>query len=415
MSDKLKELRQRRGQLVSDGRAILDKAEAEKRNVTPEEDAKYNEIFKDVDGVTASIAREERQLENERQVAEQALRNKDAKEPPKTEDGAQARGSASATAEYRAAFSQFMVGGPNSLSDAQRRELRALAADADVAGGYTIAPEMFVDQLIKAVDNFVFIRQRATKFRLTSAQSMGVPTLAADPADSDWTAEIATGNEDSSMSFGKREMTPRPLAKRIKVSNKLLRMTSPEALVMARLAYKFGITQEKVFMTGTGANQPLGLFTASNDGISTGRDVSTGNSTTAPTFDGLIAAKYALKGNYWAKAEWLFHRDVLGVIAKLKDGEGDYIWRESVRAGEPDRLLNVPFMMSEYAPNTMTTGLYVGMLGDFSNYWICDAIDMQVQRLVELYAETNQTGFIGRLETDGMPVLEEAFVRVKLA
>ena len=44
-----------------------------------------------------------------------------------------------------------------------------------------------------------------------------------------------------------------------------------------------------------------------------------------------------------------------------------------------------------------------------SRRWTC------VQRLVELYAETNQTGFIGRVETDGMPVLAEAFARVKLA
>ncbi len=107
-------------------------------------------------------------------------------------------------------------------------------------------------------------------------------------------------------------------------------------------------------------------------------------------------------------------RDVLAVIAKLKDGEGQYLWRESVRAGEPDRLLNLPVMMSEYAPNTLTTAQYVGALGDFSHYWIADALDMQIQRLVELYAETNQTGFIGRKETDGMPVLAEAFVRVKL-
>jgi hypothetical protein len=34
--------------------------------------------------------------------------------------------------------------------------------------------------------------------------------------------------------------------------------------------------------------------------------------------------------------------------------------------------------------------------------------------LQELYAETNQIGLIGRLESDAMPVLEEAFVRVKL-
>jgi HK97 family phage major capsid protein len=63
----------------------------------------------------------------------------------------------------------------------------------------------------------------------------------------------------------------------------------------------------------------------------------------------------------------------------------------------------------------MTTGNYVGILGDFSYYWIADALDMQVQRLVELYAATNQVGFIARREVDGMPVLEEAFVRVKLA
>jgi len=42
-------------------------------------------------------------------------------------------------------------------------------------------------------------------------------------------------------------------------------------------------------------------------------------------------------------------------------------------------------------------------------------LNLAVQRLVELYAETNQIGFIGRLESDGMPTLEEAFVRIKLA
>jgi HK97 family phage major capsid protein len=84
-------------------------------------------------------------------------------------------------------------------------------------------------------------------------------------------------------------------------------------------------------------------------------------------------------------------------------------------AGEPPILLGLPFFMSEYAPNTFTTGLYVGILGDFSNFWIVDALTMIFQRLVELFAATNQVGFIGRRELDGMPVLSEAFVRVTLA
>ena len=67
---------------------------------------------------------------------------------------------------------------------------------------------------------------------------------------------------------------------------------------MQRLGYKFAITHEKNFLTGTGQNQPLGVFTASNYGISTSRDVATGNSATAIAMNGLINAKCALKAAY---------------------------------------------------------------------------------------------------------------------
>ena len=86
-----------------------------------------------------------------------------------------------------------------------------------------------------------------------------------------------------------------------------------------------------------------------------------------------------------------------------------------MRVGEPDRLLGFPVFMSEYAPNTFTASQYVGVLGAFRWYWIADSLDMEIQALWELYAETNQVAFIGRWESDGMPVLEEAFVRVQLA
>ena len=60
------------------------------------------------------------------------------------------------------------------------------------------------------------------------------------------------------------------------------------------------------------------MLTASDDGISTGRDVSTGNTTTSIQTDGLIEAKYTLKGNYWGRARWMFHRSGLKQIAKLQ-------------------------------------------------------------------------------------------------
>jgi HK97 family phage major capsid protein len=206
----------------------------------------------------------------------------------------------------------------------------------------------------------------------------------------------------------------------LRISRTLLRkVPSSESLAVERLGYKFAITQEKGFLVGNGVNQPLGVFTPSPLGISTGRDVATGNEATKITMTGLINAKYTLKGAYWPRAKWLFHRDAVKQIALLRDdaggaGTGQYLWMPSVREGEPDSLLGRPMMVSEYTPNTFTTGKYVGIFGDFSHYWIADSLQMEMQRLVEKYAELNQIALIGRMESDGMPVLEEAFVRIKL-
>lgn len=407
--DKILKMRQERAKLIKEARDILDKAEAEKRDMSAEENTNYEKIISDVDKLREKIEKEERQLELEKDL-EKSVNEPIKMDPQEGDNRDDKKGK-----EFRAtAFRKFLTSGIPSL-DAE--EKRALQADSAEAGGYTVAPQEFVAQLIKAVDDMVFIRQFATKTTVTKAESLGIPSLDADPADADWTSELAVGGEDSTMDFGKRELHPYPLAKYIKVSNKLLRVSAIniDSLVQQRLAYKFAISEEKAFLTGSGSGQPLGIFTASNDGIPINRDVSTGNEATSIKFDGLIEAKYALKGQYWAKAKWMFHRDALKQISKLKDGEGQYIWQSSVVAGQPDRILNIPVLMSEYVPNTFTTGLYVGVIGDFSFYWIVDALDMTMQRLVELYAAANQTGFIGRLECDGAPVLSEAFCRIKLA
>jgi hypothetical protein len=64
---------------------------------------------------------------------------------------------------------------------------------------------------------------RPPSIRVANSNGLGAPSLDNDPADADWTTELATGSEDSTMSFGKRELKPHPLAKRIKVSKQLLR------------------------------------------------------------------------------------------------------------------------------------------------------------------------------------------------
>jgi len=401
-----KELRENRANLLSQCRALVDAADKETRAMSAEENEQYDRLWAEAEKTKDEIERRERLEAEERVLGQATEMMADANEhsgQPRAEQ---------ANVAMQAAR-RFLLNGLGHLTAVERR---ALQADNDEAGGYVTMPQLFIDRLIKAVDNVTFIRQWATVIPLREAQSLGVPSLDADPADADWTSELGTGDEDTTMDFGKRELSPKPLAKRIKVSRKLLRLTaSIENLVADRLGYKFGVSAEKAYLTGSGANRPLGVFTASNDGVSTGRDVSTGNTATSMQTDGLKEAKYTLKSPYWSRARWLFHRDGIKQIAKLQDDEGRYLWAESIRVGEPDTLMGLPIFASEYAPNTFATGQYVGILGDFSYYWIAEASNFEIQRLDELYAATNQVGYIGRMELDGMPVLEEAFVRVKLA
>ena len=158
-------------------------------------------------------------------------------------------------------------------------EYKVLQADQDTAGGYLTVPMQVVQTLLRGIDDAVVIRGLATTIQVGQGVSLGVPTLDTDQEDPTWTSELQTGAQDDVGAFGRRELNPSPMAKRVRISNKLINAPGmdAEAIWLQRMQYRFDRAQENAFMNGHGANQPLGLFTASNDGISTSRDVSTGN------------------------------------------------------------------------------------------------------------------------------------------
>ena len=218
-----------------------------------------------------------------------------------------------------------------------------------------------------------------------------------------------------------RELNPYPLAMRFTISNKML--DAPgfdiEGYWRGRVAYRFGTEMEKKMLNGSGVNQPLGVFVASDIGIPTSRDIDS-SAVDSFTADDLIDAQYNLKQAYWGRARWLFSRQIIREIRKLKSRRSTSTsGSQGSMPGQPDRILDTPFIMSEFAPYSdgaaFATGQYFGMIADFSNMWVVDSLMMETQRLVELYAERNMTGFIVRMETDAQPVLPEAFTRLKFA
>lgn len=405
--------------LVTQQREILDRADAAGRDLTAEETGQYERLEAVVQEKEIVREQQEKAAVRRKQLEsrELSLRSNPPSRPQLSKPAAGGDGEELENVRMDAFRSYLLHGGKT--AHMAPKEFAALQMDSDTGGGTLVMPEQFVARLIDGLDEMLALRAVSTTFRVTNAESLGAPSLDNDPADDTWTSEILTGSADTTMSFGKRSLSPHPLAKRILVSKTLIRRSGMmvDQIVRQRLLFKMGVTQEKGFLTGHGAGQPLGVFTASANGISTGRDISTANTTTEITADGLINCKYNLKEQYLRSANlrWVFHRDAIKMIRKFKDGEGQYLWGMGLAGDRQPTICDTPYIVSEFAPSTFTSGSYVGIIGDFSYYWIADALDATIAVAQELYMATNQDGYFIRSETDGMPVLEEAFSRVKLA
>jgi HK97 family phage major capsid protein len=396
---KLFEMTQNRATLTESIRALMNKY-PDGAEVTAEDKASLAKMEAEFDKLNGQILAEQKQLERERIIGEKA--------PAAPVDAKKA--------ERMNAFNSYLSQGTAQGQVQAAQIYAALQLDNPTQAGYLVAPEEFRSELIKELTDATFMRQKARVLPpLKGAQSLGYPVRTAAMSSFAWGTELQAPTADTTLAYGKREFKPRPGVSEILISKTLARnVANIDALVRAEIAEEVGAALETAYMTGAGATGPLGLFVASADGINTDRDVSTGNTSTEIKFDGLLEAKYKVKAAYQPGCEWIFHRDAVKQLAKLKNSDGQYVWQASVVLGTPDLLLGKPVNMSEYAPSTFTTGLYVGIYGDLKNYWIVDSMNLEIQVLTELYARTNQNDYVSRLETDGAPVLSAAFARIKL-
>jgi HK97 family phage major capsid protein len=103
------------------------------------------------------------------------------------------------------------------------------------------------------------------------------------------------------------------------------------------------------------------------------------------------------------------------VVRTLKDGTGRYLWEPGVQPGTPALLLGKPIVNPEGMVD-IGANAYPIVFGDFmAGYKIRDRQGVTVQRLIERYAEYDQTGFLIKKRVGGMVTLAEAFAPVKIA
>jgi HK97 family phage major capsid protein len=425
------ELREKRAGIITEARTKWTEAEAREGGPTAEDKQAFDAAMDGADALLEQAKRMERIETAESDLDTPTPRTS---EPLHTETRDRRAGELATRETTHAklmAYRHWLRTGevrPELRAEQSRAgEFRDTVISTPAKGGYLITPVQISADIVAIIRDMVFIRKlceaAGAVTTVTDAQKLGIRKLVTDMADANWTTEVAAVTEDTTMAFDRRDLEPQLCSKLAKASLRtLLLSTDAENIINQELAYKFGVTEEKAFITGSGTGQPLGVFTASASGISTARDV-TAAATTSFTADNLIDMKYSLKQGYQQdpSTAWIVSRTFVKMARKLKvasttgGNDLEYLWQPGLTEGAPDRILDIPYSMSEYVPAVYTTGLYVAVLGCFRFYRIAQVAEMMIQRLVELYAGTNEIGFIGRRWVDGSPILEEAFARLKLA
>ncbi|MCH5373928.1 MAG: phage major capsid protein, partial [Planctomycetes bacterium] len=158
-----------------------------------------------------------------------------------------------------------------------------------------------------------------------------------------------------------------------------------EGWLAGRIADKFARAEASAFINGDGIDKPKGILSHAK----VDNDVWTwGNIGYVPTgLDGDIGGGvasvdlvYALGAQYRANATFVMNSKTAGLVRKLKDADGRFLWSDGLAAGEPARLMGYPVVVAEDMPDAGFDAFAIA-LGDFgAGYTIAERPDLRVLR-----------------------------------
>lgn len=384
--DRITELLQERASLIKKQRDLIDKAEKENRSLTAEERTKFDRLNSDIDELEARIndlkaiqEREKKQILNE---------NNEKKDKPQDE-------------EYRNAFFQYVRRGRGELAAEQRATLNT---GVDAEGGYLV-PTTFANTIIEKLRDSNYLWQAATIEQTSSEKK--IPTSVSKPQFG-WIDELGQ-YPVTDASFGQLTVDAYKVGGILKISEELLYDNTYN--LEDRLSRDFTNAardaSEAAFVAGDGNKKPRGLILDADVGI-------TAAAADALTFDEIIKLVHSLRPPYRRNARFLLNDNTSLALRLLKNNDGQYIWRASVEAGMPDRLLGYPVAYSENMPNMEANAKPIAF-GDFSYYTIYIRRGIVMQRLNEKYADTGEVGFKTHMRVDGLLTLPEAVKVLQMA
>lgn len=385
---KLHEMKQKRNTIAKDMRALHDKIGD--TPWTDEQRTQWNAAKSELDSLDERIAREEELRRQDQDYI-------DENEPEQRQQQSQNKGTPEAQAESRRAlaFDKYLRQGFSELSAEERqavKEHRAQGVSPDEKGGYTV-PTQMLNKIVDAMKAYGGIASVAQILSTSNGQDITWSTSDGTSEEGELLAENSAASEGD-VTFGTAVLGAKKLSSKIiRVSNELLQDSGVdiEAYLAGRIAQRIGRGEAKYLIQGTGAGtptQPKGLAASVTGTVNTA-------SASAFTWKEMNALRHAVDPAYRTAPQirWAFNDKTLQVVEEMEDNQGRPLWLPSIIGGAPATVLNVPYVVDQGIADLGAGNKFI-YFGDFNRFIVRRVTYMTLKRLVERYAEYDQTAFL---------------------
>jgi HK97 family phage major capsid protein len=356
--DKIKELRAQAEELIGKMKALLDKADEEKRDLSEAETTEYADLEKRHDKLAADIVRREKLLEDEAKIAESGdkpykvnIRSKRQNDRPKEWRDAK---DPNAIGEFLYAVC-YDRNDPR-LQDCNYVEFREQSMGTGTEGGFAV-PEQFRPQLLQVQPAEAIFEPRATVIPAGDPPDAKITMPALDQTSAENVYggvvmyKVGEGKAltESDVALKEVSLEPQGLGGYVTVTNKLLQNWQAAGSLIANQLRKALIGyKDTQFYNGNGVAGPLGILNAPA-AIKVNR--TTASQVVAADIRSMIA-RMKMGGNYL----WVGSQTIITYLSAMVDAGSNMIFHTDYTKPVPNTLMGIPLMFHDRSVALGTEG-----------------------------------------------------------
>jgi HK97 family phage major capsid protein len=357
-------------------KALLDTAAAESRDLTSEEEASYSKMNEEL---------------NERAARIEALKAdavREAKIEAATRDlVGQVRTEKAQT--FDADVIRSMARGETRGYTFEQRDVVKTSTGAPV-------PTSFFNQVIEQARLVGPMLETSTTLRTAGGENLQIPSQAG------WSTAVITGEgspiDESDPTFNSFiTLSAYKYSFLVQLSRELIEDSGVDilAFLATQTGNALGFKVNNDLTLGDGSSKPLGIVTAASSAVT--------GTASGPTFtaDNLIDLAYSLDGaaRRLPGVGWMMNTSSLGVVRKLKDNNGAYIFSPALADGN-DRVLSYPvFENPAMASNASATKSVI--FGHLPSYYVRMAGGLRLDRSDDFAFNADLVTFRASMRVDG--------------